>query len=367
MLQTSYSRNILLCLFFLSGLGLVQVYSSSYIFAAENYNNGLYFFNRQLIFTIIGFLCFFIVANIPWKYNRYIGTLCWFFAVMALFFTLIPALGVRVGGAQRWLQLPFNFRIQPSELLKVSTPFIIAYLSVLKEKWPLQPLLFWMVPLFVIVFPFMVLILQPDFGSLVLIATLGCASLFIMGLKWSYIFTILVSSIPALYYLVTSQAYRFRRLEGFLDPWADPAGKGFQTIQSLLGIHAGSLFGTGIGKGQSKLFFLPEAHTDFTLAILGEELGFIGLTVLFSCYGFLIFTAFKVILKINDYYQKTIAFGLIFIFSISVLIHSAVNLGMLPTKGLALPFLSYGGSSLISTFLLFAWFLSIERNNRFYG
>lgn len=365
MLQTSYSRNILLCLFFLSGLGLVQVYSSSYIFAFENYDNGLYFFHRQLLFTLIGFVCFFIVAYIPWRYNRYIGTFFWFIALMSLFLTLVPSLGVRIGGAQRWLQLPVGFRIQPSELLKVSTPFIIAYLAVLKEKWPLQSLLFWMVPLFVAFCPFMIFILQPDFGSLFLITILCVSSLFIMGLRWSYIIMIFVSFLPALYFLLIRQSYRIRRLEGFLNPWDDPTGKGFQMIQSLLGVHSGSLFGAGIGKGQSKLFFLPEAHTDFTLAVLGEELGFFGLTILFSCYGFLIFTAFQVVLKIHDYYQKTIAFGLIFSFSLAIVIHSAVNLGLLPTKGLALPFLSYGGSSLISTFLLFAWFFSIEKNNRF--
>ncbi len=365
MFKTSYSQNILLCIFFLSGLGLVQVYSSSYIFATEHYNNGLYFFNKQLIFTIIGFIGFFIFSYMPWKYNRYIGMILWFVSVLALVLTLVPQVGVSIGGAKRWLGLPFGFRFQPSELLKITTPFIIAYLVVLREMWPLHKILFWMVPFFALGFPLMILILQPDFGTMVLLLMLCGSIVFILGLKWRYIFLVLLSLSSLFYLLITNQPYRFARWKGFLDPWQDPTGKGFQMIQSLLGLHSGGLFGTGMGKGQSKLFFLPEAHTDFTLSVLGEEMGFIGLSVLFLVYSGLIFTVFKVVLKIHDYYQKILAFGLIFIFSISVLIHSAVNLGLVPTKGLALPFLSYGGSSLVCTFFLFGWLMSLERDNRF--
>jgi len=364
MLKTSHSQNILLCVFFLSGLGLVQVYSSSYIFATENYNNGLYFFNRQLIFTIIGFISFFTLAYIPWRLNRYIGLILWFIAVFTLALTLTSQLGVSVSGSRRWLHLPFELRFQPSELLKITTPFMLAYLAVLKEIWPLQKILFWMMPCFALGFPMLILILQPDFGTIVLLFLLCCAVIFVLGLRWHYVLFALLALISLFYFLVQSQPYRFARWEGFMNPWLYPTGKGFQLIQSLLGVHSGGLFGTGIGKGQSKLFFLPEAHTDFTLSVLGEEMGFIGLFILFLVYSILVFTGFKVVLKIYDEYQKILAFGLVFIFSISVLVHSAVNLGLVPTKGLALPFLSYGGSSLICTFLLFGWLVSLEKDNR---
>ena len=364
MLKTPYSQNILLCIFFLSGLGLIQVYSSSYIFATENYNNGLYFFNRQLIFTLIGFFLFFVLSYIPWRFNRYLGLILWFFSVMTLMLTLIPKIGVSVSGSSRWLQLPLGFRFQPSELLKVTTPFIIAYLVVLKETWPLQKILFWMIPCFALGFPMLILILQPDFGTIVLLFLLSGSIFFVLGLKWRYVVLIGLSVSALFYGLIKSQPYRFARWEAFLNPWQDPTGKGFQVIQSLLGIHSGGLFGTGIGKGQSKLFFLPEAHTDFTLSVLGEEMGFLGLFILFLVYGVLVFTGFKVVLKIYDEYQKILAFGLVFIFSASVVIHSAVNLGLVPTKGLVLPFLSYGGSSLICTFLLFGWLMSLERDNQ---
>ena len=364
MFSSRYNQNIFLCILFLSGLGLVQVYSSTYIFAVENYQSGLFFFKKQFLFTLIGFCCLFILSSIPWKYNRYLGMIFWIFSVLALLLTLIPQIGVSVGGAQRWLQLPFGIRLQPSELFKVTTPFILAYFIVLYEKWPLQKLLFWTIPFFSLGFPILILTLQPDFGTVALILMLALGVLFILGLKWRYIISGSGVLGALFYYLITSRSYRSARIEGFLDPWMDPLGKGFQVIQSLLSIHSGGLFGTGLGKGQSKLFFLPEAHTDFTLAVLAEEMGFVGLLVVFGVYSFLVFNCMKVVLKISDFYQKVLTYGLVLIFSTGVLIHSAVNLGLLPTKGLALPFLSYGGSSLVSTFLLFGWFFSLEKNSR---
>ena len=364
MLGSKDSRNIFLCLFFLSGLGLVQVYSSSFMFATEHYGNGLFFFKKQMLFTVLAWVVFFILALIPWKYSRYLGIALWFFSVLALVFTLLPQVGVSVGGARRWINLPFGFRFQPSELLKVTTPFLLAWLLVLKEQWPLQKIFFWSIPFFALGFPIMILILQPDFGTVILLLSLIFALIFVLGLPWLYFFVGFASVSGLLYYLLTSQPYRFARWEAFLNPWKDPSGKGFQVIQSFLGIHSGGLFGTGLGKGQSKLFFLPEAHTDFTLAVFAEEMGFLGLLVLFSVYAFLIYSGWNLSLKVHDFYEKIVSFALVFVFAVSVFVHCAVNLGLLPAKGLALPFLSYGGSSLVCAFLLFGWLISIEKNNR---
>ena len=364
MLASKTSRNIFLCLFFLSGLGLVQVYSSSFIFATEHYGNGLFFFKKQMLFTALAWMVFFFLALTPWKYSRYLGMALWFFSVLALVLTLLPQVGVSVGGARRWIDLPFGFRFQPSELLKVTTPFLLAWLLVLKEQWPLQKIFFWSIPFFALGFPIMILILQPDFGTVILLLSLIFALIFVLGLPWLYFFVGFASVSGLLYYLLTSQPYRFARWEAFLNPWEDPLGKGFQVIQSFLGIHSGGLFGSGLGKGQSKLFFLPEAHTDFTLAVFAEEMGFLGLLVLLSVYAFLIYSGWKLSLKVHDFYEKMVSFALVFVFAISVFVHCAVNLGLLPAKGLALPFLSYGGSSLVCAFLLFGWLISIEKNNR---
>lgn len=364
MFSSKDSRNIFLCVFFLSGLGLVQVYSSSFLFATESYNDGLFFLKKQILFTLMGFCAFFTVSYIPWKYNRYFGMFLWFLSVLALLLTLFPQTSISVGGARRWIQLPFSFRFQPSELLKVTTAFLLAWLVILKEQWPLQKIFFWVVPFFAVGFPTIILILQPDFGTVILIFSMSFVLIFIMGLSWFYLVSGSVLSSVLFYYLVTSQSYRFARWKAFLNPWEDPLGSSFQVIQSLLGIHSGGFFGVGLGKGQSKLFFLPEAHTDFTLAVFAEETGFIGLLILFFVYAFLIYSGWKISLKIHDFYQKVLSFVLVFTFAMSVFIHCAVNLALLPTKGLALPFLSYGGSSLVCTFLLFGWLISIERNNR---
>ena len=364
MLGSQESRNILLCLFFLTGLGLVQVYSSTYIFALENYNSGLYFFKKQLLFTGLGLVAFFALTIIPWRYNRYFGMILWFLSVLLLILTLIPSIGIKVNHAQRWISLPFGFRFQPAELFKVTTPFILGYLAVLWERWPLQKIVFWSIPFFALGFPFFILIMQPDFGTAAIVSMMSFACLFILGLPKRYIVLGSTALMSVVYFLITTQPYRFARVKTFLNPWEDSLGAGFQVIQSLLSFHSGKWFGSGLGKGQSKLFFLPEAHTDFTLAVLGEEVGFVGLLVIFFVFGFLIYNGFKVTLKLHDFYKKTLAFCLILIFSLSVVIHSAVNLGLLPAKGLALPFLSYGGSSLLCTFLLFGWLISLDKSVR---
>jgi len=224
--------------------------------------------------------------------------------------------------------------------------------------------LFWLLSFFAVSIPFFFLYFEPDFGSLTLLFFLLLALVFVLGVPWFYFFAGFGLFATSFIFFATSEKYRLSRLEAFINPWEDPSGKGFQVIQSLLGVHSGSLWGTGLGKGQSKLFFLPEAHTDFTLAVFAEETGFIGLTILFSVYAFLIHQGWKVSLKAYDFYEKIIAFCLVFVFALSVFTHCAVNLAMLPTKGLTLPFLSYGGSSLVCVFLLFGWLLSIERNNR---
>lgn len=363
MFASKESRNILLCLFFLVGLGLVQVYSSSFLFAEERYGDGLFFFKKQLLFSLLSFAVFFVVARTPWKYNRHVGMIFWFVSVLALVLTLFPNMSASVGGARRWLTLPFGLRFQPSELLKVTTPFLLAWLLVLKEKWPLQDLFFWLVPFCALSLPLTILMLQPDFGTVVLLSVTVFALLFVLGMRWLYVsvFSVLMSAVLLL--IVKAELYRSARLSAFLNLWDDPLGKGFQIIQSLLGVHSGALFGSGLGKGQIKLFFLPEAHTDFSFAVLAEETGFIGIFLVLSLYGFLIYSGWSVSVKLNDYYEKILSFCLVFVFALSVFVHCAVNLALLPAKGLALPFLSYGGSSLLCVFLLFAFLLSLDTHN----
>lgn len=352
------SSSLFLSIVALFGIGLVQVYSSSYIFATESYGNGLYFFNRQLIFTFLAGIVLIITTQIPFSLYRKWSWAVWPVAFILLCATFIPHVGVRVGGAIRWIQLPLGIRFEPSEVLKIAFSFLFASLvcrhqnQLGKIKWG------WI--FLMITLPMAVLLKQPDFGSFMIISIVFIALLFTFGLNLKWLVATGLAALPALYFIVWHSPYRRARVQAFIDPWSDPAQKGFQVIQSMLSVHSGGLTGQGLGQGQGKLFFLPEAHTDFTMAVFGEEMGFIGLVMLLALYGFVIFRGFQIALKTEDRFKKTLVLGLILTFAISVFINCGVVMGLLPTKGLTMPFLSYGGSSLLVLSVLFGTILNIE-------
>ncbi len=356
------SSSLFLSIFTLLGVGLVQVYSSSYIFAIESYGDGLYFFKKQFIFTILSIAVLIFMTQFHFDYLRKWGWALWALAASLLALTFIPGFGVRVGGALRWLQLPFGFRFEPSEFLKISFSFLMASL-VCKNENALKNIKWGWIGIMIII-PILLLLKQPDFGSFVIIFIVGTALLFTFGLSLRYIAAAGFAAIPIFYFLVWNVAYRKARVQAFLDPWSDPAQKGFQVIQSMLSIHSGGLTGQGLGQSQGKLFFLPEAHTDFTMAILGEEMGFIGISCVLLLYGFIIFKGFRIAISTNDLFKKTLALGLTITFATSVFINSGVVMGLLPTKGLTLPFLSYGGSSLIMVCFMFGVLLNIESSEK---
>jgi cell division protein FtsW len=353
------SSPLLLAILALLGIGLVQVYSASYIFASESYGDGLYFFERQLIFAGIAFVALLTTAQIPLRWVEKWGWMAWLFAGLGVLATLIPGIGVRVGGAVRWIQLPMGFRFEPSEVLKLSFSLLVASLmvrsqtSLAKVKWP------WL--LLLIFVPLVLLLRQPDFGSFAIIVLVGLGLLFSFGLRWRFIAAGLAVVIPAFYFLVMNVSYRRARVLTFLDPWSDPEQKGFQVIQSMLSFSNGGLFGGGLGQGQGKLFFLPEAHTDFTLAVLGEEIGFVGFLAVMALYGFIVVRGFQIALKTESMFRRVLALGLSLTFALSVFINAGVVMGLLPTKGLTLPFLSYGGSSLVALCLMLGLLLNIEK------
>lgn len=360
-IQPSLDRGLLLGVLALMGFGLVQVYSSSYIYAIDTYGNGHHFFLRQGAFAILGFLLLFLVAHLKWKFNRILGLSLFALALVGVGLTFIPGLGVEAGGATRWLQMPWGLRFEPSELLKVTFPFALALLMSTKtqEKWgALDPILRFLF----LLLPLVLLHKQPDFGSLALIAVGSLCVFFVFGLRWRYIIASVALMVPAFYFLVVKVPYRMARIQGFLDPWADPSEKGFQIIQSLLSFQSGGIWGSGLGQGQGKLFFLPEAHTDFTLAVLGEELGLVGFLAILSIYGFLIFKGLRISARVQNDFEKIVALGITCLFAFQVFTNMGVVLGLLPTKGLTLPFLSYGGSSLVATCLAFGWLLNIQRS-----
>ncbi len=352
-------RGILLAVFFLIGLGLVQVYSSSYIFATETYGDGLYFFRKQVLFAFLAIVALFTSCYLPWRISERFGLVCWFLALLCVIGTFIPGLGVKAGGASRWLMLPFGYRFEPGELLRVTYPFALAPLMGAFSRGQMDRA--WWTRLALVLSPMLLLYLQPDFGSFVIVLLLvGC--LFIaFGLRWRWILAGLAVTLPALAIMILTSPYRRSRIEAFLNPWADPSEKGFQVIQSLVSFYSGGLTGVGLGQGQGKLFFLPEAHTDFTLAVLGEEMGFVGFFILLMVYGFLVFRGFQIALQFKRHKERALVLSFSLLLVISVFINVGVALGLLPTKGLTLPLLSYGGSSLLATGLMLGWILNLER------
>lgn len=354
------SSSLFLAIITLLGIGLVQVYSSSFIFAIESYGDGLFFFKRQLIFAVLAMGVLIGTIHIPFRYIEKYGWALWLAATLGVLATFIPGLGVRVGGAIRWIQLPFGVRFEPGELLKIAFSVWFASLVCRQENFLGRVKWHWIV--LAMIAPLGLLLKQPDFGTFAIILMVGVTLLFAFGLQWKYIAASVAVLIPAFYFLVMSVPYRRARVLAFLDPWADPAQKGFQVIQSMLSFHSGGLTGAGLGQGQGKLFFLPEAHTDFTLAVLGEEMGFVGFVLILALYGFVVFRGMQIAVKAEEPFKRALALGLSVTFGLSVFINAGVVMGLLPTKGLTLPFLSYGGSSLVSLCFMFGLILNIENS-----
>ncbi len=355
-------KSLLLAIFALIGIGLVQVYSSSFIFAFETRGDGLFFFKRQLSFAIFAIPILFGVALMPFRWIEKYGWLLWAAATLGIAITFIPGLGIKAGGSARWLNLPGGFVFEPSELLKLSVGAIFGTFLVQRKdffgqaEWPAR--------LAIIVVPLVLVLLQRDFGSFFICSAVFFCLIFAFGLKWRYIVAGLSVALPTFYFLVMSTPYRRARVMAFLDPWADAEGKGFQLIQSMLSFQSGGLFGEGLGQGQGKLFFLPEAHTDFTLAVLGEEMGFIGFAIVILIYGFVVLRGLQIAARAENTYAKALALGLSMAFAFQIFINVGVNLGLLPPKGLTLPFLSYGGSSLLVSCILMGLLLNVERFER---
>ncbi|MCB0361602.1 MAG: putative lipid II flippase FtsW [Bdellovibrionales bacterium] len=355
-------KSFLLIVFFFLGLGLVQVYSSSFILAMEKYGDGLHIFKRQLLFSLLGVFTLYLGLKMPQEWLRKLTPFFWLVASCILLLTFVPGFGIRAGGAQRWLRLPFEQRFEPAEFIKLLVPYMMASYIARSEKpssW-----VQWVLHVLFLIIPLVLLLFQPDFGTFAICIGVVFLVLFAFGLNWKFIAAGFTLALPAFYFLVLRVPYREARIRAFLDPWSDPAQKGFQVIQSMLAFSSGGLWGEGLGQGQGKLFFLPEAHTDFTLAVLGEETGYVGFLVVVILYGILVFKGMQISLRAQDSFTRAASLGWSLMFGLSVFINVGVVLGLLPTKGLTLPFLSYGGSSLVMTCLGFGWLLSLDRQTR---
>jgi len=273
---------------------------------------------------------------------------------------LIPHVGASVSGARRWFKL-FGFSLQPSEFLKLALIFYLAdFLD--RRRETLADLRHTVVPAVVVLGLCSGLVfLQPDLGTAVTLALVALLLFFAAGFRIAHLTLLVLSALPVLAYAMLSKPYRRKRILAFIDPWNDPRGVGFQIIQSFLALGSGGLFGVGLGRSQQKLFFLPESHTDFIFAIIGEELGFVGAAAVLLLFAVFIFSGMVIVFRSKDLFTQLVSLGLVCLIGLEVVINIGVSTGALPTKGLSLPFISYGGSALIANMVVLGLLWNISR------
>ena len=340
-------------------VGIVMVFSSSAVYALEKYNDSYYFLKRQAVWCLLGTGVLLVVKRMDYRklqQHTYPIMLATFLLLLAVMF---PQVSKEVGGARRWLTLG-GFSFQPSELAKFTLVLFIAK-SLVKRADKLRDFAYGYLPnLVVLGFFFIPILFQPDFGTAVIICMVTFTMLFVAGLRKKFLFLSVLALIPFIASAILSAEYRTRRIIAFLDPWQDPSNAGFQAIQSFYAFGRGGYWGTGLGASHQKLFYLPEAHTDFIFSVIGEELGFLGTTAIVLLFSILIWRGFVTACRAKDPFGTHLAAGLTLLIGFQAFINLGVTVGLLPTKGLTLPFISMGGSSMLITMLSVGVLLNIS-------
>jgi cell division protein FtsW len=357
--SSGYDYIILTPVILLVALGLVLVYSASSHLAEHRMGDSYFYLKRQSIFCLIGFLVMILAKNTPSNFFLRLAYPLLLLSACLLVLLYVPGFGHKVGGATRWLRLG-GLSFQPSELAKFSLAVYMAY-SMSKKATIMQSFSRGLIPHIVLAGLFMGLIVfQPDLGTAVIIGCWLLIVLFVGGVKFRHLLGLAILSAPVLLWFVYHADYRLKRWWAFINPWEDPQGIGYHIIHSFLAFGSGGIFGAGLGNSKQKLLFLPEPHTDFVLSIAGEELGFLGTLAIIVLFGLLIMRGIKISLGARDLYTSYLAFGLTCLIGLQVLVNMGVVMGLLPTKGLTLPLMSYGGTSLVLNLLGIGVLLNIS-------
>ena len=347
-------------------IGLVMVASASIGISEKETGAAFHYFMRQLVYVALGLVACCVGLAVPtrvWdEYSKYLlGG-----AFLLLFIVLIPGIGYEVNGSRRWIRLGFmNFQV--SEATRVMLLMYVASYAVRRSDELRSDFRSFMVPVGVLAAAALLLLGEPDFGAATVLFATGLGVLFLAGARIVHLLVPVVAGSIGLAALAVVSPYRLRRLTGFLDPWGDPFDSGFQLVQSLIAIGRGEWLGVGLGGSVEKLFYLPEAHTDFLLSVLAEELGFMGVVAVIILFIWLITRAFiigRLAAKLEAPFSALVAQGIGIWIGIQALINMGVNMGVLPTKGLTLPLLSFGGSSITANCIALAVLLRIDWENR---
>ena len=349
---------LLISVIILSLFGLIMIYSSSTIWASYKFNDPYKYLKSQLIFLLIGYFLIHIISNIPYSiYKKYSNKIL-FICIILLILVLIPGIGTVRNGSRSWFGIgPLG--IQPSEAAKLGLIiFTSKYLSnnkIKDIKTSVLPILS------VVILIFGLIMLQPDFGTGVIIVMSIVSLLFISGVDMSFFVKIGFLGLVGIVILIIIAPYRMARITSFLNPWSDPLGSGFQIIQSLYAIGPGGLLGMGLGNSIQKHFYLPEPQTDFIFSIISEELGFAGVLIITTLFIIIIYCGFKIALKSEDNFSKYLSYGITFSIAFQAILNLMVVVGLIPVTGVTLPFLSYGGSSLLVSMVEIGIILNISK------
>jgi cell division protein FtsW len=331
-------------------LGLVMVTSASVTLAARD-GDPFFFLERQLLFAAVGVACAALALRIPTATWQRLSLPLLVVSFLLLLLVLVPGIGHAVNGSRRWLRVA-GFNFQPSEAARVLLLMYLCSYLVRREEELKSSVLGFLKPLGVLAAAALLLLIEPDFGSGVVLLSTGIGVLFLAGVRLRHFVALCGAALLAFGLLALSSSYRLKRLTAFLDPWADPFNTGFQLTQSLIAIGRGEWFGVGLGASIQKLFYLPEAHTDFVFAVLAEELGFAGIVLVVALVSALVWRALSIARRAAEAglkFQSFLAAAFGIWFGLQAFINIGVNMGLLPTKGLTLPLLSYGRSSLLVT------------------
>lgn len=345
--------------FILIGIGIAMCYSASAIIAERIYGDSLYFLKRQLLWCCIGFIAMVVVQHIDYRVYQKYTKIMLLIGMFLLIAVLVPGIGIDVKGSSRWLGYG-DFRFQPSELVKL---IIVIYFAKVfsyehrREVNVLQLLL----PILVVGIFFLLIMIQPDFGTAMNLSIISVVLLFVSGFPLLYMTGLALLTIPMFYLMIYQVEYRRDRLLAFLDPWADRFGKGYHIIQSFIAFKLGGLTGAGLGAGTQKAARLPEPHTDFIFAVIAEEAGLIGTVSVVILYLFFFYFGVKIALLAPDQYGRLLAMGLTLMVIVQAFLNISVVVGALPITGIPLPFLSYGGSSLLVTMAAAGILLNISK------
>lgn len=345
LLENSYGLRLLLPVIFLVCVGVIMVYSASSALALQKFGTDLFFLKRQVMYAGLGFGALLICWLVPYRFLTRLAYPLLGVSLIFLLLVLLTDLGLAAGGARRWLRLG-ALSFQPVELVRLSLIIYLAY-SISKKTERIAEFSIGVLP-HLMMFSLLasLILLQPDFGSVLIIGVITLLMLFAGGVPLRYLVLITLPAVPIAALFIHQAAYRSRRIISFLNPWEYAANEGYQIVHSLMAFGTGGFWGTGIGNGYQKLFYLPEPHTDFIFAVIGEELGFMGVMLILLLYGLIVWSGIDIARKSPHPFGRLLAFGLTLALGLQICINMAMTLGLLPTKGLPLPFLSYGGTSL---------------------